>query len=252
MNTKSENDENGKQERGVYPYLPLSSALRVSDAVKELGGARSAVPKSALAKHLGESEKSPTFSQRISSAKVFGLVEGRGEYELSELAKRFYFPTSDSGKSSALLEIFATPPSFKEILRRFDGDKLPSREILGNILHREAGIPESWKDRVAAFFNSSAQFVGAISNDGFIRHKAAFHNAPKNEPVKEDVQRSPKVEARPTVLIGEGSDNNIWNFSHGGKTVRLETPIGLDKDLWEKLNQYVQLLKPMGIDMGFL
>jgi hypothetical protein len=243
-----ENDGQPKRDGGLYPYYPLHLALKVSDAVKELGGARSEIPKSALAKHLAEGEKSATFQQRIASAKTFGLIEGRGEYLLSEAAKKFYFPTSESDKFGALLDIFSTPPTFKELLQRFDGDKLPSREILGNILHRELGVPESWKERVASFFSHSAQFVGAIDAQGFLRHKAAFHTNIVSDPPPETVV--PRSHVRPQVFYGgESNEVNVWNFSHAGKTVRLETPAGLDKDLWEKLNSYVQLLKPIGLDM---
>lgn len=260
MNPKQiEDSDEVRREVWNYPYLPLSSALKVSEAVKELGGARSDVPKSALAKHLGESERSPTFSQRITAAKAYGLLYGRGEYGLTELGKRYYFPTSDSDKSAALLEIFSSPAAFKEVIRRFDGGSLPNREILSNIFHRELGVPESWKDRVAAFFSNAAQFVGAIDEKGFLRYRAAFHsgNLAEAASVTEDVAPRSKTTIAHKFyggmpLTGDNSamSMNVWSFSHGGKFVRLETPIDLDKDLWQKLNAYVQLLKPIGLDMA--
>jgi hypothetical protein len=243
----TEGDGSAKQEGGLYPYFPLYTALKVSDAVKELGGARSEISKSALAKHLGEPEKSPTFQQRIASAKVFGLIEGRGEYLLSETAKNFYFPTTESDKSAALLDIFSKPLAFKALLQRFDGDTLPSREILGNILHRELRIPDSWKDRVAAFFAQSAQFVGAIDDRGFIRHKAGYHKTAPQTTIQEISEDKIRF---PVELDSEPSQNiNRWDFSFKGQTVKLETPIQLEIALWEKLNAYVQLIKPIGLDI---
>jgi len=233
--------------------MPLNLALKVSDAVKELGGARSAIQKSLLAKHLGESEKSPTFSQRITAAKNFDLISGHGSYSLTEKAKQVYFPTSETGKSSALLAVFESPSAFKELIRRFDGDVLPSREILGNILHRDLNVPESWKERVAAFFVNSAQFVGAIDGQGFLRFKAAQQQAPDatvatngNSPpiLRQPVHEGTAAIVRQFYQPRPTEETNVWSFSHKGKSVRLETPTELDKHLWEKLSAYVRLLNP--------
>ena len=246
-NKADENDD--VKRKGVYPYLPLNLSLKVSDAVKELGGARSDVQKSVLAKQLGDSEKSGTFSQRITAAKCFGLIQGHGAYSLTEAAKRYYFPTAESDKSAALLEIFSCPAAFKELLRRFDGDKLPTRDILGNILHRDMGVPESWRERIAAFFTNSAQFVGVIDSQGFLRFAAATH-APPDAPLVDTPRDQPPLTPPPASLkpplpIDKPSAGaNVWHFSYKGKSVRLETPAELDKPLWEKLNAYVQLLQP--------
>jgi len=160
-----------KPEGGGYPYTSLAPSLKISDAVKELGGANHPVPKSSLADFLKESEKSASFLQRIMAAKIFGLIEGRNEYSLTEVGKHYYFPT-DRTKEEALLDIFCEPAPFRELIKRFDGDKLPSRVVLGNILQLQLKVPESWKDRVAAFFVNSAEFAGALDSTGFLRVKA--------------------------------------------------------------------------------
>jgi hypothetical protein len=176
-NDAVENGSGKKREPILYPYTALVPSLKIADAVKELGGARSPVSKSSLAAHFKESEKSASFLQRVSSAKAFGLISGRSDYSLTEAAKRYYFPTSEGDKSNALLEFLAAPSSFAEVIRRYDGDKLPSREILGNIFQRELKVPESWKERAAAYFENSAQFVGVIDENRFLRVKATQHAA---------------------------------------------------------------------------
>ncbi len=249
--------ENDSKRKGGYPYLPLNLSLKVSDAIKELGGARTDIQKSVLAKHLGESEKSPTFSQRITSAKCFGLIEGHGAYMLTEVAKRYYFPTAESDKSAALLDIFSTPFAFKELLRRFDGDKLPTRQILANIMHREFDVPESWMDRLASYFINSAQMVGIIDGEGFLRFNAAQHETfesvdqPSNihevpDYSKQIAYTQPAAPAPPQAnsIKSPREGINAWHFTFGGKAVHLETPTELSKPLWDKLNAYVQLLKP--------
>jgi hypothetical protein len=166
-----------RQDTSLYPYTSLEPSLKIADAVKELGGARSAVSKSSLAAHLNEGDKSPSFLQRISSAKAFGLIVGRSDYSLSEAAKRYYSPTTEQDRSNALLEFLTAPSSFREIIGLFDGEKLPKREILANIFSEKLKVPESWKDRAAGFFENSAQFVGVIDENRFLRFKTTQHAA---------------------------------------------------------------------------
>jgi hypothetical protein len=234
---------------GAYPYFPLTLAIKISDAVQELGGGRSEVQKSVLASHLSETEKSATFLQRITTAKCFGLIEGRGAYTLSELAKRYYFPTSDGDKPAALLEILATPLAFKSLISRFDGSKLPTREILANILHRECGVANSWKERVASMFLNSVQFVGAVDSNGFLRYGAAKHGAPQaplDPPSIAVVGGVPTPKKQQSSgPAGPTDEMCVWSYTLKGKSVRLETPVELSQALWDKLSAYVQqVIKP--------
>jgi hypothetical protein len=247
--------ENGKRELISYPYFNLSAALKIGAAVAESGGANLPISKSVLTAHLKESEKSAVLQQRIASARCFGIIDGRNSFTLSDAGRRYYLPTSDTDKSFALLEFLATPPAFAEIIKRFDGTKLPSREILSNLIHREGRVPASWKDRIAAYFSSSAALAGALDAAGFLRFRALKERGLQKSTPEVSVA---SVEPNRTVASGQTTeikrdfdvpthiDSNVWDFSFGGKTVRLVTPTELDKSLWEKLNAYVQLLKPMG------
>jgi len=248
-----DNGEAGKRESASYPYFPLSSALKIAEAVKELGGAKVPIRKSVLASHFAQAEKSAVLQQRISAAKCFGLIEGRSAYTLTEAANRYFFPTTDLERNLALLDFLAAPESFTEIIKRFDGAKLPSRDILGNIFHREARVPESWKGRIAAYFCNSAELVGAVDQNRFLRFRAikegklsrpiAGSTAASVQADTADASRSLKgLDVRSEQV--QSTELNVWNFSYKGQNVRLVTPSELDRALWEKLNSYVQLLKP--------
>jgi hypothetical protein len=240
MATKnSEADSNGKSFK--YPYYPLSSALKLATAVKDLGGGRTPVKKSLLAKHIGTSESAAAFAQGLTSAKVFGVVDGHGDYSLTENAKRYFFPTTESDKSLALLDTFGKPAAFAELLRRFDGDKLPTRDILGNILHRDLGIPDSWKERVAGLFTNAAQEVGVIDSQGYLRYDANRHaekpvnDPPPPPPDDEDKNRDKDKKDKP---VKPGMVR--WQY----KTIEVLTPETLDHSLWKTLEGYVKLLEP--------
>ena len=159
----------------AYPYYDLEACIKFVSNIKDLGGSKERVKKSLLAKQVGLAESTPSFFQRLSASKVFGIIQGWGEYGLTELGRNYFYPQSEKAKTDALLSMFLTPRAFAFIVKRFDGERLPTTEIMGNILHQELGVPDSWKDRVAQTFNRSAHFSGIIDNAGFLRYDAGVH-----------------------------------------------------------------------------
>lgn len=243
----------GKEEvksGGNYPYYPLAICLPIADAVKSLGGGKTTVSKSLLASSLKEDERSQTISFKLASAKSFGLIEGRTSFSLTEAAKRYYFPTAESDRQNALLDFLEYPAAFKKLIERFDGSKLPPADMLGNILHREMGVPQSWKDRVAGFFIRSAQFVTAIDEQGHLRVKASREGRIANGvPAiviegKEIPTPMPEVPKQRRVAGQLNVDSKIWTKTEDNRTLLVETPREISSQEWEDLNQYVQRLKP--------
>jgi hypothetical protein len=245
----------GKSE-SAYPLYALPQALNFAEAVNALGGARSEVDRSMIASQLGIEDKSASLSQRMGAAKSYGMISGRGTYSLTPLGIQYFLPTSESDKQQALLGFLRNPPAFSILIKRFDGSRLPPNPMLGNILQKEANVPGSWKDRVAQIFLNSAKFVGVIDGNGFLRVRSAIQGlqskvdvAPEqaqmasiSDPIAASGSSSSDARA---LLVPSSSDNsNLWNYSFEGMTVRVETPKDLKLGLWEKLNGYVQLLKP--------
>jgi hypothetical protein len=155
-----------------YPIYDLAEAVKIAEAVRDLGGNNSPVSKSLLAKHLSYAESGPSFFQRVTATKAFGLVDGRGSYSLTDLAKQYFYPTVENGKETAAVKALTTPKAFSILVQKFDGGKLPSVEMIGNIVHAEAEIPVSKKNAIAGIFLRSVQSIGAIDSGGFLRCKA--------------------------------------------------------------------------------
>src|SRR5688572_17236697 len=88
-------EQAGESEKGrdpsSYPLHPLSTALTVAEVVKDLGGTNRPVSKSLIASHLKVPE-GQVLNQRIGSTRAFGMIQGRGEYMLTEMAKQYFFP----------------------------------------------------------------------------------------------------------------------------------------------------------------
>lgn len=247
----------GKKE-AAYPLYAVDEALKIAEAVKVMGGSRAPVSKALLAKHLKYAETGPSFVQRIAAAKSYGMIDGWGSYTLTEDSKRYFYPTTEDDKLRASLSFLSIPPPFNLLIKRFDGSMLPSNEMIGNVLHQEAGIPESWKGKLASMFVRSAQFIGILDSQGILRHEAAVQTALTTppEPEGDERKREPQfntsapasVEGRRQVEAAAPAapGHTLWTFRYKGSHIRLETPEDMPKELWEKLNAYVQqVLKPI-------
>lgn len=238
-----------------YPYHPLEICLRVAEAVKSVGNGRSDVPKSSLAHSLTISEKSSDFAQKIASTKTFGLIQGKSSFLLTETAREYFFPTESeqASKKRCLLKFLATPGAYRTLIERFDGTRPPSIEIMGNILNKEFGIPESWRIRVATQFLKSAQFAGGLTVDGFLRFKATMESLGGEitaSTPEADIPQSrndiPPSRQKPPQNENESPQEGVivWKYPCGDNFLRLETPENMTKEIWEKLNKYIQVLKP--------
>ena len=235
-----------------YPVTAFQNAVEVARAVSDAGGANVDVQNPVIAHALHASHTSGAFAARLSSARTYGMiVGGRNGYRLSDAAKRYFFPSSESDKRRGLFELLNAPPIFSEIIKRFDGNKLPSTEMLANVLMREMKVPESWKERVARFFLKAAQGAGVIDGQGFLRYAAGRHTmdtgtSASSKPILHD---QPLVATNgngsPATPLTPEEGMSAWVFSLKGKTVRVETSNDLSLELWKKLNSYVQVLKPL-------
>ena len=234
-----------------YPLFSLENAVVVGAAVCEAGGSNGQVPKAVIASSLQCSSTSGAFLQRLATARSFGILEGRGAYQLTEQAKQFYLPSHDTEKQQALIGMFASPPVFAELLKRLDGNKLPPRSMIANMLRRELNLPPSWSDRVAGFFVNGAQFSGALDEHGFLRLAASRHSSPKTNGERRSTE-TPTVTLHRSRAMAESEEGTApegkdsWVY----QSVRLDTPSNLSPGLWKKLNQYVQVIKPEGAEEG--
>jgi hypothetical protein len=235
--------------RSEYPYATLQKALEIAAVVRDLGGSNDTVQKGSIAKHLMVPEAAPSLHQNISAAKSFNLIDGRGNYRLTECAKRYFFPTDDAEKHQAILEMIKCPSVFEALIIRFDGQKVPVADVLVNVLQRHFDVTASWRPRVAALFLSALRDAQIVDANGILRYKASLNgggvvlapmsatvaSAPStNSPVGSTLLRIPAPENSPA------SDMTTWVF----RGIRLQTPEHMTMELWKKLSDYVNVLKP--------
>src|SRR5205807_1578299 len=166
----------------AYPRHPLALCLALTAAVRDEGGNRKPVPKSILASRMKVAEGSEDFISKIASAKCFRLIEGRAEFSLTEGAKRYYYPPNDAAKRPAFISFLSQPEAFDELIKLYDGERLPEQQYISNRLHEQFGLPAAWASRVAGYFLRSAETVGVIDQSGFLRYHATMQSAQSGSP----------------------------------------------------------------------
>jgi hypothetical protein len=238
MKTTNKNSE-AKAEVS-YPLYDLSEAVKVAEAVRDLGGGNAPVSRSLLAQHLKYAENGPSFFQRVTATKAFGLIEGRGSYSLTELAKQYFYPTVESGKEDAAVKSLTFPKAFSVLVQKFDGGKLPPIDIIGNIIHTEADIPVSKKKILAGLFLRSVQFIGAIDSGGFLRCKAFV--AGGRGTVAATPLAAPQEKPQRPAPIPDGAEAHILYLSPDKqRVVMLSAPLAISDAEYERICEWIRV-----------
>jgi hypothetical protein len=130
------------EERGrstvTFPYAALADGEAVARELQNYGGAAS--PED-LANALGQKARSGAFRQKVSSARLFGLVSvARGEVTLKPLGRRILDPER---RAEARVQAFLSVPFYKDLFETYRGETLPKPSALDADFVRRGVSPKS-------------------------------------------------------------------------------------------------------------
>lgn len=141
------NDEDTKTRKAratqAYPKNSLIDSVRVAQAIKE-DNAGKPFNRLTLAKSLNYSPSSSGFRILITSAARFGLTTGSyaaERIELTELGKSIVMPKDETERKSLLMKALLSIPFYQKFFNSFNNNKLPTKDLLINTLHRDYEIP---------------------------------------------------------------------------------------------------------------
>lgn len=249
LNMKTANKNNEVKTEAAYPLYDLAEAVKVAESVRDLGGGNAPAAKSLLAQHLQYAENGPSFFQRVAAAKAFGLIEGRGSYSLTDLAKQYFYPTVENGKEAAAVKSLTFPKAFAVLVQKFDGGKLPTIEMIGNIIHTEAEIPVSKKNILAGIFLRSVQFIGAIDSGGFLRCKALVSAGKKvldgidggRIPKEFNLDDAPEDLKTADAGAGKLEQHTLYLSSDKQRMVKLAAPLTISNAEYERICNWIKV-----------
>lgn len=124
------------------PYYNLDKAIELAQTMfAEAGGTCDRAQLAGLLKYSGV--KNGGFLSRVSSAKMFGVIEENAErLTLTERAKQILSPVLPTDAERAKVEAFLSVELFKKIYEQFKGQTLPTDVGLKNLLRTQYGIIE--------------------------------------------------------------------------------------------------------------
>lgn len=157
-------DVSTKERSALYPSYTINESIELVSVVNKIGGKLVAL--SRIADELKVSVSTNSFKAKISTCRQFGLLKivSSSTMQLTDLAKKIVFPTSDHDKATAITQAFMSAPLYQKLCQRFENQALPSKERLSNILLQEYGITKAAKDVAAEEFLLSAEQVGILRN----------------------------------------------------------------------------------------
>ncbi len=153
----NEADGQGRDRSTIgFPYMDLKSASELVDAIHSHVGLGEC-DTDQLAAWTNQSVKSSSFRLQISTARMFGVIEGSsGKHKLNELGRMIVDPSqAREGKAKAFLNV----PLYKAVYEKYRGGVLPppaalERDMVG------LGVAEKQKDKARQVFERSAEQSG--------------------------------------------------------------------------------------------
>jgi hypothetical protein len=149
-----------------YAVYSLLDTLAVAQAIHQRGGGEASVDE--LAAFLEyRSSNNGAFYDRLSAARMFGLIQGQGsKITLTHRATEMLMPVFPEQAAKARVDAFLSVPLFGALYEEFKGKQLPPEQGLKNLLRTRYGVPPS---RIVAAYGSlikSADQAGFFATRG--------------------------------------------------------------------------------------
>lgn len=149
----------------------LDEALRIPKAIID-NYASEPTPPIKVAKVFDVSPNTGSFKMQAGASVAYGLTEGgarASSIKLRPLAQRILKPTVEGDVRNARVEALLTPIVINKFLTRYNGSKLPSKEIALNVL-ADMGVPDNKQEGALELILKSARTLGLIFTTGGHEH----------------------------------------------------------------------------------
>lgn len=154
-----------------WPRYDLDQSVEVAGRLYERGGG--VANNDALAAYLGyKSANNGAYLARVSSARLFGLLEGQaGEMRPSPRAQQILKPDYPTTATRARLEAFLNVPLYAAFFEEYEGRPLPERAGMLNALESRFFVPKAHAGEALTGLLDSAEQAGlfAVAPDRMIR-----------------------------------------------------------------------------------
>jgi hypothetical protein len=149
-----------------FPIYSVADGVGVSQAIHDKGGG--VASNDQLAAYLGySSARNGAYFDRVSSARLFGLIQGQGSsITLTPRAQEILMPVFPDQARKALIDAFFAVPLYKALYDEFYGKQLAPEFGMKNLLRTRYGVPPSRLEKAWRAFNESADQAGFYATRG--------------------------------------------------------------------------------------
>lgn len=147
-----------------YPVQTLEEALAIAATIHERN-AGLPFERVMLARALGTTAKSSTFTQKLNASQSYGITEGGyadEEISLTPLGESIVAPRLGDERQEALVRAAVRPETFERFYDLLDGKKLPEDTFARNVLQRELGLDASLTGECLELIKSNGLYVGIL------------------------------------------------------------------------------------------
>src|SRR6266496_4525667 len=144
-----------------FPMLPLESALRIPQILKEKNGGNSWAP-AEVANALDRSPKTTEFYNLTASSRDYGLTIGTrdsAQIVLQPIGRDVVYAVSKEAEQDALSRAFLNVAAFKDAHEYYKGGSLPELQYLQNTLQTKFNIDPKYHEEFAQVYTANLEFL---------------------------------------------------------------------------------------------
>lgn len=228
-----------------YPRLSLPDALPHAKKLYD-GADQSTIDTNTAYRVLGYSGKTGASATVLGALRQYNLVDGlRGDVSISDLALGILQPESERELSKGLMDAFASPEAFSQILDHFSGNVPKSDEPITAFLIRTLGFLRKGASECLKSFRESQAYVEA-------KYVAGTELVPvpgdeDSSADKADEPENSRVSEKGEVESASPKSSNQFISIPLTKVCSAEIRFDgtVSEDAIERLIAYVELMKPI-------
>lgn len=228
-----------------YPFIPLPAAIDRARQVWAKEGRHAAAPETIVG-HWGYGGKSSGGRQTIAALRHFGLLEGRGQLHLTELAQAILVAEDGSALWLERVQEAALRPSIhKELVAKY-GYELPSEQNLRYHLVVERGFSEGGAAELIEEVRATFSFAKLAERTDSLSLDLADNDEDEEEIVSPTTVESPRQPAGMKAQARESSTGlrAIQLPYSAAKWAVLQAPFPLSPHEWDQMVAVLQAMKP--------
>ena len=150
-----------------YPAHTLEDILSISSVIF-FDYASLPVDRHMLAKTIGTTINSSSFTTKLAASEDYGLTKGRyrdKEIAITPLGRSIVAPKDGSEHLKATKAAIFKPKPFAQLSELFGEEKIPEDEFLANLIVRELNVQQAQTKEFMSVYRSNLKYLGDLSRE---------------------------------------------------------------------------------------